>query len=693
MNRKIIIASTVALYVAILSVAWFVGTRQAMSRTEAMLDYAVNDIHVTMDGAIDTMLEHVATTIARHFGRARVRSIEEVAAVAEVFDVDELNIVDATHRIIATNDPAGLGVDMLLKDETRPFTVLTNGSTKVVSQPFRRNAYAESRRKYLGVPLPEGGGYIQVGLDEERVAKMIPSQLAFLFDSVMEDTVCYLCAETASGRLISSQIDEGKIPLLDDIGFDPSKVQDSGETYEETLFGRKAFCRSYIFGGHRFIIIEPKSEFFDTRDTILEVMTVLLALVLGAFAVLIMRISDDAKRIKAFYAAQDAARAKDMEIAQTIQKSALPPDLPDLRYTKLSASMTPARDVGGDFYDFFRLDSGRGAFLVADVSGKGITAALYMMTAKTLIKDTLLAEHSLSSAISKVNADLSRHNPANMFLTAWIGVLDFETGIVEFINAGHNPPVLRRADGTCSWISEKSGPMLAFMDSAKYRTRTLRLSPGDSLFLYTDGVTEAMDPKGALFGEDRLMEALSVAKSGEPSSLCGLARAVVAAFAAGAPAADDLTVLSVQYVSRPHRSARSFPTTQAGISSASEFLDESLASFRDVKLAESDLKPLGPALHIILDEIASNIVKHSGASGFGVDIELLSDEPGIKLVFSDDGAPYNPLMHVDPDTTLEASKRPIGGLGIMMVKKMSDSISYERSRNRNVLTLFKKGRL
>ena len=378
-----------------------------------------------------------------------------------------------------------------------------------------------------------------------------------------------------------------------------------------------------------------------------------------------------------------------MDIAKTIQAATLPAEVPDSRHAALAASMTPARDIGGDFYDFFPLDSRHGVFLVADVSGKGITAALYMMTAKTIIKDTLLSEHDISDAITKVNKDLSRNNPANMFLTAWIGVMNLENGRVEFVNAGHNPPVLRKADGSVSWISGKSGPMLAFMDDVNYRSQTVDLSPGDALFLYTDGVTEAMDPKAKLFGEKRLIDTLSVAPSGDPESLCRLVRASVAAFAAGAPAADDLTVLAVKYVSRPCRYLRTFPPTQEGIASASAFLDEFAESLM-AKAEILDIQPSAvPMLHVILDEITSNIVKHSGASGFEIDIELIDNPAGVKLLFIDDGVAYDPLTHTDPNTSIPAAERPIGGLGIMMVKKMADSVSYERKLNRNFLSVVK----
>ena len=647
--------------------------------TEALLDYAVSDIRLTMDGAIDTMLEHVAVTCARRFGRADRHTREEVDSVAHLFDIDELCIVDRAGIVIASNDPDSLGVDMNKKEATQPFAALTNGTTKVVTQPFRSHAYSKSRRKYLGVPFPGGDGYVQVGMDEARMPKMINTQLSFLFDAEMGDTVCYLCADMETGSLVSTYLEGCETPTLEEIGFDASDVSDPNVTFEQTLFGDKAFCRSYVFGGHRFIMVVPSAEFYGTRDVLMVVMTILLALVLGAFVVLLLRISNDARRIKAFYAAEDAARAKDMVIAKTIQTSALPVPLAANPCFRLAASMTPAREVGGDFYDFFMLDATHLAFLVADVSGKGVTAALYMMTAKTVIKDALLATRDIAAAFTEANRELCRNNSANMFLTAWGGVLDLETGVVSFVNAGHNPPA--KVGKSVEWLADKSGTVMAFMDCVKYTPRLAHLAPGEVLFLYTDGVTEAMDRKGELFGEERLAATLAAVSSSSPDTVCGVVRVAVAAFADGAPAVDDLTVLAVQYVRQSERFVRSFPPTQEGICQASAYLDECLKE-----------QPPGAqsSLHIILDEIASNIVKHSGASGFEVDVEFTEDPAGVRLVFVDDGVPYDPLSHADPDTKLPAAERPIGGLGIMMVKKMADSISYERARNRNFLTVFKK---
>ena len=239
-------------------------------------------------------------------------------------------------------------------------------------------------------------------------------------------------------------------------------------------------------------------------------------------------------------------------------------------------------------------------------------------------------------------------------------------------------------------------------EKAPLAGRNITVTTGDEVHRWerTDAEKSANDKTRAafrkavadMFGEERLMDAIKAVPEPDPKMACNIVRMAVAAFAEGVPQADDLTVLAVEYVARPMRFVRSFPPTQEGIASASEYLDECFGDNPDVEREGarelgSRLSPLVPALHVILDEICSNIVKHSGASGFEVDVELIAEPAGVKLTFADDGEPYDPLSHKDPDTTLPAEERPIGGLGIMMVRKMSESMSYERVHDRNYLTV------
>ena len=695
MKRRAIIAATMlALYAVLMAVAWTIGTEKAAESTNAQLDYAVIDLHDTVAGAIDTMLGHVARTAVRHIGAAKPMSLERMAAGAKELDIDEVNTVDRSGRIIASNDPHCLNVMMAGDPVMEPFMKLTNGVTATVSQPFRPHARNPAMRaKYLAAAFPGGDGFVQVGLDERRLSRMLPSILGYIFDEwLLGRTGFFLCADADTGKLISNPSrhrDEAR--TLAEAGYDAATaaryevVADGrhyGTTFVQRLFGEKCYCRAFLFGGHRFVAALPEREFYSARDAYGIVFGTLLFVVLAVFAWFIDRVSSDSARLRAFYAAEEARRAKDLLLAETIQTSALPSAPPESPYFRLSAAMTPARSVGGDFYDHFPLDATHYAFLVADVSGKGITAALYMMTAKTLIKDALLAFRTPAAALEAVNSELCHNNPANMFLTAWVGVLNMETGDVSFANAGHNPPAAFRK-GEWAYVPAKSGPALALMGGISYEPHQITLEEGDAIFLYTDGVTEALDPSKVLFGEERLANALAAVKPPDPSSLCNVVRAAVTAFEAGEAQADDITVLALRRLAAPRIFSRAFPPSIDSIAVATEFLDEKLGE-------NGSPTSLLPVMNVMLDEVCSNIVKHSGASMFEVDVEFLPNPPSVKLTFVDDGVAYNPLSHKDPDTSLSAEERPIGGLGILMVKKMATSISYIRKHGRNFLSVVKE---
>ena len=697
MNRrwKNLAWAALALYVVVLLIDWVALTRRASKQTESMLDYAMLDLDSTLNGSIDTMLMHAADSVVEELGEASAIPVERAVVIAQQRGLDELNICARDGAILSSADPKLVGLMMGDRPKSAEFLVLTNGVRHAFSHPFRYGAHiAEVRRKYVGVAFPEGNGFVQVGLDEDRVTGMFPSIMGFIFDEwLLGEKGFFLCSDLSDGHLISNPArhrDEAR--YLSETGYDPSdpEVREDGRTtFRQRLFGDICDCRAVIFCGHRIIAALPRSEYYTTSTFYASVMAVILAGVFTLFVMLVRRIDISAERLQAFYAAEDARRSKEFAIAATIQNSALPPPLPECGAFSLAAVMQPAREVGGDFYDYFMLDDSHVAFLVADVSGKGITAALYMMTAKTLIKDTLAAVRDPADALTKVNSELCRNNPANMFLTAWVGVLDTETGLVAFANAGHNPPIIFKEGGRPAFVSEKSGPVLAFVDGVEYKPQSMKLLPGDALFLYTDGVTEALDVKGSLFGDDRLIDLAKSIVDPTPKTLCAAVRVSVAAFSEGVPQADDLTVLAIRYAASSRVRTRTFPPTREGIASASEFLDEALASLDGAGAECGAARPssLAPTLHIILDEICSNIVKHSGATGFEIGVEHAESPAGVKLVFVDDGVAYNPLAHADPDTTLSAEERPIGGLGILLVKKMSDSVAYDRVSDRNVFTV------
>ena len=239
----------------------------------------------------------------------------------------------------------------------------------------------------------------------------------------------------------------------------------------------------------------------------------------------------------------------ELDVANVIQRSLLPPitdTYPGRPEIGLAASMDPAKEVGGDFYDVFFVDSDRLAFVVADVSGKGIPAALFMATSKTTIQNCVRDFPTLSEAVKTANESLTRNNTADMFVTAWIGVLDLPTGTLNYVCAGHNPPVLI-SGGKPEYVRHRSGFVLAGMEGVNYREQTLALQKGDCLFLYTDGVTEAENSVHALFGEEKLLAGLEGTADKSPDEIISDIKKAIDAHVNGFDQFDDITMLCIRY--------------------------------------------------------------------------------------------------------------------------------------------------
>ena len=384
------------------------------------------------------------------------------------------------------------------------------------------------------------------------------------------------------------------------------------------------------------------------------------------------------------YIDEAAARFdKDLEIAKQIQHSALPsvfPPYPNRKDFSIFASMNAAKEVGGDFYDFYLVDENHLAFVVADVSGKGIPGAMFMMTSKTLIKSFAESGLPVNEVLTNVNTQLCVNNEAGMFVTAWMGILDLQTGLIKYANAGHNPPLVKHKNGSYEYLKGKVNFVLAGMEFVKYKEQELQLQPGDEIYLYTDGVTEAHNSQNELFGEERLLESLNSTKGMSVDEICKKVKEDVDAFVCEAEQFDDITMLCVRL---------NEINSDVGITvvPSMETVPQ-VAEFMETEMEKLEVSPkISMKLMIAIDEIYSNIVRYSGATEATVSIEKIDDK--LKLYFKDNGKPYNPLEAEDPDITASADDRRIGGLGIFMVKKMLDNVEYEYTNNCNKLTLTK----
>ena len=243
----------------------------------------------------------------------------------------------------------------------------------------------------------------------------------------------------------------------------------------------------------------------------------------------------------------------ELSLATRIQASMLPhafPPFPDRQEFDIYASMDPAKDIGGDFYDFFLIDDDHLCVVMADVSGKGIPAALFMMASKIILQSCAMLGNSASEILTRTNEAVCSNNPEGMFITVWLGILEISTGKLTAANAGHEYPVLKRADGGFELLKGKHGLVIGAVDGVKYKDYELQLRPGDKLFVYTDGVPEATDADNNLFGTERMLAALNAAAEEGPEQVLKRVRGAVDAFVKDAAQFDDLTMLCLEYRSR-----------------------------------------------------------------------------------------------------------------------------------------------
>lgn len=378
----------------------------------------------------------------------------------------------------------------------------------------------------------------------------------------------------------------------------------------------------------------------------------------------------------------------ELNLATDIQANMLPrifPAFPEHDEFDVYATMSPAKEVGGDFYDYFMPDDTHVAIVIADVSGKGVPAALFMVTAKTLIKDHTQMGLSPEEVFTRVNRILCEGNDSGMFVTGWMGILDLQTGRIVYANAGHNPPFMCTDGKSFHKIKQSAGFVLAGLENYRFRQGELQLKPGDKLYLYTDGVTEATDADKNMYGEKRLEQALERCHDEDSLRFLKDVRADIDAFVGEAEPFDDITMLILEY-KKPcsERIEKTFAADVQVLPEVTAFVEEEM---------EKAGVPMKEAMQITIaaEEIFVNIASYSYPGRKGEAKLLVSHDKGsFTLCFKDTGIPFNPLANKDPDVKEKAENRKEGGLGIYMVKKTMDDVTYRYKDSMNILTFCKK---
>ncbi len=664
LNLKLIL-SVLAAFLLSMAFTWFLHSRLSERDAYKLIDS-------TFENAEDEIIDCVDVRLILQCMAARERvedghplDVESLQALAKELHVTEISIANSDGDIIhssvsdylaAPGKPAfnfktagGKAEDMMC---------LVTGPETEYCQPFRSNTANGAWRKFVGVWRPSVGGFIEIGCDGESLRGLSRSSIMDLFRNWRVGGTGGIVVTTASGLVLSD--------------YEEPNREGSQWTDPDDSFYWK---RKEIEGFPVYVLI-PKNAAAVQRDVLVGATAALNGLALVFVALLVGVV------ISAFVRQQIRLQsAKELQMAKDIQLAALPnvfPPFPDETRFDIWASMETAKEVGGDFYDFYFTGQDRVLFLVADVSGKGIPAAMFMMRAKTLIKSIAQTGKPLAQVFEDANDALCEGNSSNTFVTVWAGEINTRTGHVTFVNAGHNPPIVRLG-GKTEYLKSRPSLVLGAMPGVHYRVNDLNLSPDDAIYLYTDGIVEQPNAASELYGEDRLLGILSNTKKKRGAVLSDVIDDV-RRFSVGVEQADDCTQLVMRYRGEPESVSFEYDTSMKGLEKAASDLASAL---------EQVPESCKNTLLVAADEIFANVVRYSGATSWTLTIEKPRNPDGVRLIITDDGKPFDPIAHRDPDTTICAQDREIGGLGILIVKKTMSPVTYRRRNGRNILTMGK----
>ena len=663
LNLKLILSVLVAFALS-MAFSWFLHDRLSERDAHGLIDRAFENVESEIIDCVNERLVRHCMEVRERLDEGYPDDTASLQALAREMNITEVSVADSKGNIVRSSVPeylAGPGKPafsfVTAGGMAEDMMCLVNGQETEYCQPFRCNTANGAWRKFVGVWKPSGG-FVEIGCDGESLRALSRATIVDLFRNWRVGGKGGIVVTTPSGLVLSDYAE-------------PNREGSQWIEPDGSFYWKRKDVESFP----TYVMI-PRGAAAVQRDVLVGATATLNGLALVFVALLVGVV------ISSFVRQQMRAQAaKDLELAKDIQLSALPnvfPPFPDEPAFSIWASMETAKEVGGDFYDFYFTGVDRVLFLVADVSGKGVPAAMFMMRAKTLIKSAAQTGKPLARVFEEANDALCEGNSSNTFVTAWAGEVNLKTGHVVYVNAGHNAPVVRRG-GKCEYLKGRPSLVLGVMPGMKYGVGELHLERGDEIYLYTDGITEQPDPSGELYGDARLLKLLS----GCPEKDGALLKAVlddVRRHAGDAEQADDCTQLVMRYRGAPDVFTREYTPTIEGIASASADLAAALEHVPEADKAR---------LMVAADEIFANIMRYSEAKRWSLTVERTHCPEGVWLVIADDGKPFDPLALRDPDTTLCAKDREVGGLGILIVKKTMSPVTYKRRNGQNILTMGK----
>ncbi len=679
-------------------------TNEANRRAESELEATEMEITAVAD-KVETAVRNTVWNVARH-----VNQPDSLMAI--------------TRRLVTYNDVIFGSAVALTQAQLSPYSYINNGQL-VSTDALASASYNYRDKEWFVKPLELGRGYWSEPYFDEGGGQMLMSTysvpvsdnhgtvVAVLtadvsldwLTGIVEDIDVYPTAlsmvVSGSGKVIVSPFVEGAMAnTLDDFSKNAAPEDSAGynEVNHAMLAGETGNVQvktrgkvNYVFFdaiermGWSMAIIIPESEIYGGVNRLNRIVVALQ--ILGLLMILIIIFNTvRSQRILREVEENKSRMEGELKVASDIQMSMLPkvfPPFPERTDIDLSAALIPAKEVGGDLYDFYIRDE-KLFFCVGDVSGKGVPASLFMAVARSLFRSVSSADDNPASIVSAINSHLCQTNESSMFVTFFCGVLNLQNGHLCYCNAGHNAPALF-TDQIGELAVEPNIP-LGVIPDFDFNEQELDMKYDDALFLYTDGVTEAENEKHELFGVARMLEVLHIRRSAE-ENLAALGKAVIE-FRGNAAQSDDITALFIHYLGQRNNNVMEkkivFDNDVSQIPMLEGFVDEVAdAAMLDPGVAVS--------LNLALEEAVVNVMLYAYPKGVQgrVNLKALIKADSVEFVLWDKGKPFDPTSAPEANTTLGVEERAIGGLGIHLVRKIMDRVSYSYNGGMNILTMIK----
>lgn len=603
---KWLLVCVLAAFAVSSAISYVSNSHLAKKSTEHLLNNSIEDMLDELEEkdekSVKNTLDNLCTIVE---GKEFWNNItaDRLTELCGLRNIQEINVIDSTGTIIYSSYEKFFNFDMASSDQSKDFMVLLEDNGPLYYyQDVRSRGFDNVKFRYVGRRLNIHKGFIQIGFDEDYYYSTVVNSLlegSTHHRRIGDNGSIYIF--DMQGNIISSPMSFMGGNNIRQAGLELEQIfsQKPFSLFTADVTDEPSYCMYDQYKDrYNIIAVQPVQEATLTRDTafgissiiVFTIFIILFCLIFWLIKKLVVHniervnkslsnISDGqleevidvrdslefdslstdinitVDRLKEFIHEAESRFDADLALAKSIQMAALPnvfPAFPERTEFDLHAYTEPAKEVGGDFYDFYFVGEDKIAICIADVSGKGIPAAMFMMRSKSMLKNAASTGKDIKDIFNNVNNRLSRNNETNTFVTCWMAVVNIRTGEMQYVNAGHNPPLLRHADSIYEFIEDKMpGLPLSAIEGFEYTSHTVTLRPGDEIFLYTDGITEAESISHEQYGDNQLLNTLNnlpVQTVINPELTNKAILASVHSFAEGAEQSDDITMLSFKFI-------------------------------------------------------------------------------------------------------------------------------------------------